>query len=406
MLRQDQGEKERRDRRRVEQGIGEAPQVAHGELARRFVRHCAVTGLPAESSTRSLVKSADAFVRSATVKEGQLDEAIRVLFREISRVERHGFLPAEVERARKDIVTQAERLARERDKTNVGVFASEISRHFLIDEQMPGAETELAWITELVPSITLDELNHLAKRWGGDRGRVIAISAPASVKLPTEREVSSLAKAAADAPVAAWQEGASDKPLVLAPPAPGKVLKTTSDAPAGATVWTLANGIRVVVKPTAFENDSVRLTGWQAGGTSLVPDKDFVQARFADEIVAAGGAGDFDAVTLRKMLAGKVASASVNLGELATTAFGQARPADLETMLQLLYLRLTAPRRDERAFARWKAQQLELERHRKESPEQQFTDAMTELQTSNHLRRRPVTREIIEQVDLDKALAV
>jgi zinc protease len=75
-------------------------------------------------------------------------------------------------------------------------------------------------------------------------------------------------------------------------------------------------------------------------------------------------------------------------------------------MLQLLYLRLTSPRRDERAFARWKAQQIEYERHRKESPEQQFFDAMTELQTNNHLRRRPVTAEMIEHVDLDKALAV
>jgi zinc protease len=110
-------------------------------------------------------------------------------------------------------------------------------------------------------------------------------------------------------------------------------------------------------------------------------------------------------VTLRKMLAGKVVGVSVGLGELSATASGVTRPADLETTLQLLYLRLTQPRRDERAFGRWKAQAIEFERHRKESPEQLFNDAMTDVLTSNHPRRRPVTAEEIEKIDLDKALA-
>jgi zinc protease len=99
-------------------------------------------------------------------------------------------------------------------------------------------------------------------------------------------------------------------------------------------------------------------------------------------------------------------NAGVALGELSASAFGSTRPADLETTMQLLYLKLTAPRHDERAFARWKAQQIEFERHRKESPEQQFFDAMTELQTQNHLRRRPPNADMIAAVDLDKTLGV
>ncbi len=358
------------------------------------------------SSTRPLARTADAFVRSATVKEGQLEETLKVLFREITRVERHGFLASELERARKDAITRAERTLVERDKTNGRIFASEISRNFLVDEQMPGAEIELGWTRELVPAITLEELNHLAMHWGGERGRVIAVSAPASAKLPGEREVRSIARAAIDAPVVAWQDAASEKPLLAAPPAPGKVVKTTRDEAADATVWTLANGIRVVVKPTTFQNDTIVFTGWQLGGTSLVPDKDFLQARFADDIVAASGAGEFDATALRKALAGRIVNVNVGLGELYAGASGQTRPADLQTALELLHLRLTSPRRDERAFARWKAQQVELERHRRESPEQQFFDALTELQTNHHLRRRPVTPEMVEQIEPNRALTL
>src|SRR5262249_45891870 len=161
-----------------------------------------------------------------------------------------------------------------------------------------------------------------------EKGRVVAISAPASAKLPSEQEVLALVKTASSAEVAAWQDVPSDKPLVATPPAPGKVVKTTHDTAPDATVWTLANGIRVAVKPTAFQSDSSAFTGWGLGGSSLVPDKAFVRARFADDVVSVAGVGDFDAITLRKMLAGKVVTGGVALGELAGTAFGSTRPAD------------------------------------------------------------------------------
>src|SRR5260221_1576596 len=190
------------------------------------------------STTRPLARKADAFVRSATVKEGRLEETVTALFHEISRVERHGFLAPELERAKKDVIAQAERTARERDKTNMRVFASEIVRNFLDAEQMPGADVELEWIKELSASITLDELNHLAMKWGGARGRVITVAAPAAAKLPSVGAVQALVKTSTEAPVEAWQDAASDKPLLATPPTAGKGVKTTRDQPANATRWT------------------------------------------------------------------------------------------------------------------------------------------------------------------------
>jgi zinc protease len=111
-------------------------------------------------------------------------------------------------------------------------------------------------------------------------------------------------------------------------------------------------------------------------------------------------------VALRKALAGKVASASVFIAELGEQASGSARPADLETALQLLHLKLTAPRRDERAFAAWKDRQREFLQHRTAVPEIAFSEEMQAVASGNHLRRRPVTAEMIDQVDLDRALAI
>jgi zinc protease len=364
----------------------------------------------AGSTTTTLTRTCDGFVRSAGAKGGRAGDALAVLFREIARVEKFGFLPSELERARSELIARFETEAREWDKSPLRIIVEEMVRNFLQAEQMSGRRAELDMARSLAPGVTLDELNHLARTWGGTRGRVITISAPADAKLPSEAEVRAIAAAVASAPVEPWKDtaGAPDAAhaLIEHPPTPGKVTATTHDAAADATVWTLGNGVRVIVKPTTFQNDEVVFLGWQLGGTSLVPDKDFVHARFASEIVAASGAGELDAVALRKQLSGKVVNVNVGLGELGEQVFGSARPGDLETALQLLYLRLTAPRRDDRAFAAWKERQRDFLQHRTALPDIAFTEEMRAVTSGNHLRRRPTTVEMLDQVDPDRALAI
>ena len=359
----------------------------------------------ASSSTSSFVRSSDLFLRSAQAKAGKVAEALKALITEIARVEQHGFVETELDRARLRVLSNAETEAKEWDKAQDPDIADEITRNFFEHEQMGGRILELAYTREMLPTITLDELNHLAKSWGSDKGRVIALSGPSSQKLPTEAEVRELFAEASSAPVEAWKDTGADKPLLASKPAPGKVTATAHDAKADATVWTLSNGITVVVKPTTFQNDDVEFDGFEPGGTSLLSDADYAQVRFSG-LITSMGVGDLDPITLDKVLAGKVANANVGYSELSEVVSGSARPADLETALQLAYLRMTAPRKDARAFGSWKQDQLEWVRHRKLMPEVNFFDQMNAVQNGNHFRRRPTTEAMLDKVDVDKALAV
>ena len=40
------------------------------------------------------------------------------------------------------------------------------------------------------------------------------------------------------------------------------VKKTAQNAEYGTTEWTLANGVKVIVKPTAYKADEVRMSAW------------------------------------------------------------------------------------------------------------------------------------------------
>ncbi|HTR49467.1 MAG TPA: insulinase family protein [Kofleriaceae bacterium] len=383
-------------------------QLYHSMLNSRFNELAEDPTAPfvsAFSTTTSFARTSDLFLRDAQAKEGHVAETLGLLYREINRVEKFGFLASELDRARRDVISRAENEAKEWAKTPDPEICDEVTRHFFEHEQMPGRNVELQYARELVPTITLDELNHLAHTWGGERGRVIALSGPATTKLPEDADVRKLAADAAAAPVDAWKDAGGDRALMTSKPAGGKVVSTSHDDATGSTVWTLSNGIKVVVKPTTFQNDEVQFDGWQLGGTSVLSDAEYDQIRFPG-LVTAMGVGDLDPIALKKVLAGKVVDVRVGYDELAETANGSARPADLETMFQLLYLRFTAPRKDERAFAAWKQEQAEWVKHKELWPEVRFFEQMGATESSNHHRRIPTTPAMLDKVELDKALAV
>jgi zinc protease len=352
------------------------------------------------------VRGGDTYVRQAQAKDGKVKEALVALVEESARVEQFGFVQTELDRAKLRALASSDQEMKEWDKVADSELADEITRNFFEQEQMGGRALEHAYTKEVLASVTLADLDHLARSWSSSTtGRVIAIAAGATSQLPSEAEVKQLVDAARTAPLVAWRDVGADKPLIAQLPRPGAITKETFDEALGATVWTLSNGIRVVVKPTTFQNDEILLDGWQKGGTSVLSDTDFGQVRFPG-LLTAMGVGDLDPPTLEKVLSGHLVNVSAGYSELAETVSGSSRPADLETMLQLAYLRMTAPRKDLRAFAAWKHDQLEWIQHRKVLPEVRFWEQMGTLRTNNHLRHRPQTEAMLEAVDPDKAIKV
>jgi zinc protease len=84
---------------------------------------------------------------------------------------------------------------------------------------------------------------------------------------------------------------------------------------------------------------------------------------------------------------------------------GSAAPADLETLLQLVYLRFTAPRADPAIFQVMQTQMTTALQNRLAVPANVYGDAFTRLIYQNHPRRQPPTPELPQQLDLAKSFA-
>ena len=359
----------------------------------------------AASSTSGLVRTADAFRQVAATKEDGVERGFQALLTEVLRVERHGFTKTELDRARAQMLRLFQQAVKERDKTNGREFAAEIVRNFLEAEAMPGREAELKLVEKFLPTFTLQELNAIGKTLAKG-SRVIVVAGPKNMVKPSASAMLATAQKVAAQTIAPYVDRGPSVPLMEAAPTPGKIAKTSTVPEIGVTEWTLENGVRVIAKPTNFVNDQVLMSAFSPGGHSLTKDADFSTARFADEVVGQGGVGPFDAVQLRKALAGKIVSARAQIGELEEGFVGRASPSDLETLFQMLHLGFTAPRKDISAFKSWKSRQIENVKNRRVSPERAFFEDLLTFSTQNHLRRRPVTPKVIEQVDLDRALAI
>jgi zinc protease len=126
-----------------------------------------------------LGRTVEAFTISARVPEGGIAAGLAALAREGTRLERHGFGEAELDRGRKATLATYERAYNEREKSDSASFAFELIRHFLEDEPAPGIEFEYKLAKAVIPTITAEEAASLARGMMPRGNRVVLAVAPA-----------------------------------------------------------------------------------------------------------------------------------------------------------------------------------------------------------------------------------
>src|SRR5690606_7357080 len=101
---------------------------------------------------------------------------------------------------------------------------------------------------------------------------------------------------------------------------------------------------------------------------------DYMSASTAASLVGNGGVGAFNGIELQRLLTGKLVGVTPYIGEFEEGLRGGGSPADLETMMQLIYLRMTAPRIDTNYFEAFKAQTRSALQNRDVNPTFVFED--------------------------------
>ncbi len=360
------------------------------------------------SGSWSWTRTGQIYTLGAAVQEGGIERGLEALLIEAARVKEHGFTSSELERQKKETLRGMERLYLEREKQESRRYASELVRHFLESEAVPGIPFEYELHKKYVPGIGLEEVNALAKELITEKNRVINLESPekADLVIPGESDLQDVFAHVATLEIEPYAEELSDAPLVADLPPAGAVLDTTYHEDIDVTQWILSNGVRVVMKPTDFKNDEIMFKAYSPGGTSLIGTEDLISARNAARIVDYSGLGEFDLIALEKKLTGQVVSVSPYISSLYEGFNGGASPQDLETLFKLITLFFTGVRVDEDAFATYVNRMESNLLNKSASPESAYSDSVSVTLSSYHPRRKPMQIDDLEKLDHKQALTL
>ncbi|MYC92599.1 MAG: insulinase family protein [Gemmatimonadetes bacterium] len=364
----------------------------------------------AGSGGGGFVRGVDAYQLMAFVPEGGIVRGLDALLTEAERVVRHGFAESELERRKIAISRSNERSLAEKGNQESALLASRYVQVFLEGNPYPSIETRVALTEALLPGITLEEANSVAQGWLNEQGRVILVDSPEKegLDVPTEGDLSGVFAAIGGKDIAPYEDASTDAPLLPVMPEGSAVASEEVVDDVGVTIWTLENGVRVVLKPTDYKDDEILFSATSPGGSSLLTDEVYRVTSWAGPVVGQSGVGDFDQTELRKKLTGKAVSVSPSIGSLSEGLSGRASPKDLETAFQLIYLYFDSPRLDENAFSAFRTMQTGIFGNMGATPEFALSDTVSRTMSQGHPRSRSLSQVIedLEVADLDAAFDV
>lgn len=359
--------------------------------------------LGAQAGIDTIGRSLQLFDLSAAVPEQGQVAGLEALVTEARRVQRHGFSEAELDRARRELLAGYERAYNERGTSENPSFAREYVSNFLEGEPMPGIEFEYRLARAYLPTITAAEVTAAATALLSAENRIILAVAPQKADQPPatrEALLAAVAKAEA-ADVAPWRDETAGRTLVSTPPTPGRVTAQRTLPAIGVTVLTLSNGAEVWLKPTDYKADQVLFGAQALGGTSLADEADYFSADLAPALVSLGGMGGFTPVDLDKVLAGRIASATPQLGTYTHEVGGAATPRDLEVALQLNYLAFTAPNLTSEAFDLLKRRLGAVLQNQAQNPRAVFGERVSLINQSQHYSARMLSMADLPRLKLE-----
>ena len=302
----------------------------------------------------NITASMDLIEIYAQPREGEALKAFEAIYAEFEKVRRFGFTPSEFERAQTNILRRNQQAYDRRNDRRNGEFVGRYTSNFRRGTPIYGAEEEWQIDSMLIANMDLNTVNAVAMQ---ERflptNQVVLMSQPEKegLAVPTVEEVEAIIAAVNGAELQPYEDTGVKKPLIPeGTKLKGSKVKATSADAFGNTIWTLKNGVKVVLKPTDFKADEISMHATIMGGQSLLADEDMALAGQLTSFISYQGVGEFSTTDLQKQLAGKAVGVGPFLSSSSHGMSGYCSPKDVETLLQLVYLHGTSPRFDEDAF--------------------------------------------------------
>ena len=354
-----------------------------------------------------LASTKDAFELSGVLKEGKVLEAIQLLVGEVERARANGITIDELKRGKAEMLSYAENDYNDRSNRRNGEFVEQCVQNFLEETPIIEPEKELEMVRKLDKTVTIDDVNALAKTIITNQNQVVTMFGPDknTFKMPTNSSIeNAILKAQKQHYTPYKTQNTLTERLITKLPKPGSIISERTYK-YGYTEFTLSNGLKVYVRPTNFEPDEVNLKLFSLGGKNIYPDSEMPNLTYLMAGATIGGVGQYNDLTLEKMLAGKTATVTPFIDNDTRGMAGTSNVKDTKTLLELVYLYFTQPRKDPQAFKNLMEQQQEFLTNAHVNPMLAYNDTLHKVAYATN-RMASMDKEQLKRVNYNRIMHI
>ena len=354
-----------------------------------------------------LASTKDAFELSGVLKEGKAIEAIQLLVGEVERARANGITIDELKRGKAEMLSYAENDYNDRSNRRNGEFVEQCVQNFLEETPIIEPEKELEMVRKLDKTVTIDDVNALAKTIITNQNQVVTMFGPDknTFKMPTNSSIeNAILKAKKQHYTPYKTQNTLTERLITKLPKPGSIISERTYK-YGYTEFTLSNGLKVYVRPTNFEPDEVNLKLFSLGGKNIYPDSEMPNLTYLMAGATIGGVAQYNDLTLEKMLAGKTATVTPFIDNDTRGMAGTSNVKDTKTLLELVYLYFTQPRKDPQAFKNLMEQQQEFLTNAHVNPMLAYNDTLHKVAYATN-RMESMNKEQLKRVNYNRIMHI
>lgn len=354
-----------------------------------------------------LASTKDAFELSGVLKEGKAIEAIQLLVGEVERARANGITIDELKRGKAEMLSYAENDYNDRSNRRNGEFVEQCVQNFLEETPIIEPEKELEIVRKLDKTVTIDDVNALAKTIITNQNQVVTMFGPDknTFKMPTNSSIeNAILKAQKQHYTPYKTQNTLTERLITKLPKPGSIISERTYK-YGYTEFTLSNGLKVYVRSTNFEPDEVNLKLFSLGGKNIYPDSEMPNLTYLMAGATIGGVAQYNDLTLEKMLAGKTATVTPFIDNDTRGMAGTSNVKDTKTLLELVYLYFTQPRKDPQAFKNLMEQQQEFLTNAHVNPMLAYNDTLHKVAYATN-RMASMNKEQLKRVNYNRIMHI
>lgn len=354
-----------------------------------------------------LASTKDAFELSGVLKEGKAIEAIQLLVGEVERARANGITIDELKRGKAEMLSYAENDYNDRSNRRNGEFVEQCVQNFLEETPIIEPEKELEIVRKLDKTVTIDDVNALAKTIITNQNQVVTMFGPDknTFKMPTNSSIeNAILKAQKQHYTPYKTQNTLTERLITKLPKPGSIISERTYK-YGYTEFTLSNGLKVYVRSTNFEPDEVNLKLFSLGGKNIYPDSEMPNLTYLMAGATIGGVAQYNDLTLEKMLAGKTATVTPFIDNDTRGMAGTSNVKDTKTLLELVYLYFTQPRKDPQAFKNLMEQQQEFLTNAHVNPMLAYNDTLHKVAYATN-RMESMNKEQLKRVNYNRIMLI